>query len=185
MRIRYVLLILLVATVALLYLQGFYEAVDARRVQTWIRGAGAWGGVLFVAAYACLQPLGVRSIFFLLGAPLVWSPAHAALLSWAGAVIASALAFGFARFVGKDWAQRRIPVRLRNLDERLGRDGFRTVLLLRLVFFTTPVLQLALGVSRVRPAPFLWGTILGVLPFTLLMTFIGGEMSELFWRWAA
>ncbi len=180
MRIRHALLVAFVAVMGLLYILGLHRTVDAEEVQTWIRDAGAWGGVVFVLAYACLQPLGVRSIFFLLGAPLVWSPIQAALLSWTGAVIASGLAFGFARFVARDWAQQRVPPRLRSFDERLARDGFRTVLFLRLAFFTTPAVQLALGVSRVRPGPFLLGTAVGVVPFTLLMTFIGGEIIELF-----
>lgn len=184
MRRRYAALIALLSTVAFLHAQGFYQTVDAQRVQTWIQGAGAWGGVIFLAAYACLQPLGVRSIFFLLGAPLVWSPIQAAFLSWLGAIIASALAFGFSRLVAREWAQERVPARLRNLDERLAQRGFSTVLMLRLVFYTTPAVQLALGVSSVRLRPFVLGTAVGVLPFTLLMTFVGVEVSELLWKLA-
>ena len=115
-------------------------------------------------------------------APLIWSPAHALLLSWIGAVVASAVAFGFARFVARDWAQDHAPARIRKLDEKLAQDGFRTVALLRLIFYTTPALQFALGVSRVRFRPFLLGTVVGVLPFTLLMTVFGAEVSAFFWR---
>ena len=166
-----------------LYLGGVYERVDAHRIRTWVQHSGGLGGLAFIAAYAVLQPLGVRSIFFLLSAPLIWSPAEALLLSWLGAIVASVLAFGFARFVARDWAQARAPERIRKLDERLAKDGFRTVTLLRLVFYTTPALQLALGVSRVRVRPFLWGTALGVMPFTALMTFFGTELSQFFWSW--
>lgn len=176
------LLIALLSAILWLYTSGTHEAVDAEAVQIWIRGAGAWGGLVFVGLYALLQPLGVRSVFFLLGAPLIWAPGHAVLLSWIGAVIASVIAFGFARFVARDWAQGRAPARLRRLDERLAQDGFRVVTLLRLVFYTTPALQFALGISRVRFRPFLLGTIVGVLPFTLLMTLFGAQLSAFFWR---
>ena len=135
----------------------------------WIRGAGAWGAVAFVAVYALLQPLGVRSVFFLLSAPLIWSPVEAVT------------AFGFARFIARDWAQGRASARIRQLDDRLAQDGFRVVTLLRLVFYTTPALQFALGVSRVRFRPFFFGTIVGVLPFTLLMTLFGTQVSAFFW----
>ena len=54
--------------------------------------------------------------------------------------------------------------------------------LLRLMFHTTPALQLGLGVSRVGFRPFLLGTIVGVLPLTLLITLFGAEMSAFFWR---
>ena len=165
-----------------LYASGAHQAIDAEAVQSWIRSAGAWGAVVFVAVYGLLQPLGVRSVFFLLSAPLIWSPADAVLLSWIGAVVASVIAFGFARFVARDWAQGRAPARVRKLDDKLAEDGFRTVTLLRLLFYTTPALQFALGVSRVRFRAFLFGTIVGVLPFTLLMTLFGAQLSVFFWR---
>ena len=181
-RIKLALLVALVAAVLWLYASGAHEAVDAQALQTWIRGAGAWGAVAFVAVYGLLQPLGVRSVFFLLSAPLIWPPVHAVLLSWFGAVVASVIAFGFARFVARDWAQGRAPARVRKLDDKLAEDGFRTVTLLRLLFYTTPALQFALGVSRVRFRAFLFGTIVGVLPFTLLMTLFGAQLSVFFWR---
>lgn len=176
------LLVAFLAAILWLYASGAHQAIDAEAVQAWIRGAGAWGGVVFVAVYGLLQPLGVRSVFFLLSAPLIWSPADAVLLSWIGAVVASVIAFGFARFVARDWAQGRAPARVRKLDDKLAEDGFRTVTILRLVFYTTPALQFALGVSRVRFRAFLFGTIVGVLPFTLLMTLFGAQLSAFLWR---
>ena len=105
-----------------------------------------------------------------------------ATVAMATAVVASVIAFGFARFVARDWAQGRAPERVRKLDDRLEQDGFRVVTLLRLVFYTTPALQFVLGISRVRFRPFLLGTIVGVLPFTLLMTLFGAQLSTFFWR---
>ena len=43
------LLIALVAAILWLYASGAYGAVPAEALQTWIRSAGAWGGVVFVA----------------------------------------------------------------------------------------------------------------------------------------
>ena len=182
MRFRLALIVAFLGTIVALHASGAFGSLEAESLQNWVRRAGAWGGVGFVAAYAFLQPLGVRSLFFLLSAPLIWSAPSAVLLSWIGAVVASVIAFGFARFVARDWAQIRAPARLRRFDERLADDGFRTVTLLRLLFYTTPALQFALGVSRVRFRPFLFGTMVGVLPFTLLMTLLGAELSELVWR---
>ena len=79
------LLVFLVAVIGL-YASGAYALIDAERLQGWIRGAGVWGGAAFVLSYAILQPLGVRSVFFLMTAPLIWSPATAFFLSWIGAI---------------------------------------------------------------------------------------------------
>jgi uncharacterized membrane protein YdjX (TVP38/TMEM64 family) len=73
----------------------------------------------------------------------------------------------------RSWLQERLPQRVRRFDDRLRTQGFRTVLLLRLVFYTTPSVQWALGVSQVRFVPFLLASILGVAPFTLGTTLVG------------
>jgi len=181
MRIKIALVVFATGLAGWLYASGAYEIIDPERLRRWLQDAGAWGGVLFVMAYCGLQPLGVRSIFFLLSAPMVWDPATAFFLSLAGTLGASLAAFGFARFVARDWVQRRLPQGIRRLDARLTTHGFRTVLLLRLLFYTTPTVQYGLGVSSVAVRPFLLGTVLGVMPFTGLVTSLGVRMN----RWLA
>ncbi len=169
---------LLASLVAWIYASGTYEQFDPATMRVWFQEAGPWGGVLFVAAYACLQPFGVNGLVFLLSAPLIWSPTEAFLLNWAGTVGTGLFSFFGARFVARDWIQQRLPQRVRRFDDRLSTRGFRTVFLLRLVFYTTPTVQWALGVSRVAFAPFLLGTVLGVAPFTLMTTLIGIRVAE-------
>jgi len=176
-RARVLVLLVAAAAVTWLYASGAHQALDPSRLRTWLQEAGAYGGVLFVASYSFLQPLGVRSIFFLLSAPLVWDPVTAFALSLLGTVAACVLAFGFARFAAHDWVQGRLPRGVRRLDDRLVSHGFRTVLLLRLLFYTAPTLQYGLGVSRVRAWPFLAGTVLGVVPFTAVATLVGVEVD--------
>ena len=177
-RLRFASLLVFLALAIGVYLSGAPEGLDPERFRAWLRGAGPWGGALFVASCCILQPLGVRSVFFTLTAPLIWSTSTAFVLSWLGAVAGSLAAFGFARFVAWDWVRRRLPVGVRRLDDRLVTHGFRTVLLLRLVFYTTPVLQYALGISRVRFAPFALGTALGLVPLTAIMTVLGAGIAE-------
>lgn len=176
-RARVAVLFFVAGLVAWLYLSGAYQSFDPNRLRHWFQQAGAYGGLLFIAAYSCLQPLGFRSIFFLLSAPLVWEPATAFMLSMAGTVGACVLAFGFARSIAHEWVQKRLPKAIRRLDDRLVSRGFATVLLLRLLFYTAPTLQFGLGVSRVAAQPFLAGTVLGVLPFTALATVVGVQFN--------
>ena len=168
---------ILVSGVAWFYMSGTYQRIDPEGMRTWMRSAGAWGALLFVAAYTLLQPLGVNGLVFLVSAPLIWSPTEAFALNWLGTVGTGLFSFVFARFVARDWVQARLPPRVRRFDDRLYARGFMTVLLLRLVFYTAPSVQYALGVSRVRPGPFLVATVLGVAPFTLLMTLLGVRIN--------
>lgn len=165
------------ALVAWVYVSGAYERFDPATMRDWIRNAGPWGGMLFIVSYSVLQPLGLNGLVFLLSAPLIWDPAEAFLLNWAGTVGTGLFSFAGARFLLRDWLQSRLPARLRRFDDRLQVRGFRTVLLLRLVFYTTPSVQWALGVSRVRFLPFLAASVLGVAPFTLGTTLVGVRVA--------
>ena len=165
------------SVVAWVYASGAYEEFDPATMRVWFQNAGVWGGVLFIVAYSLLQPFGVNGLVFLLSAPLIWSPTEAFLLNWAGTVGTGLFSFFGARFVARDWIQERLPRRIRRFDDRLHTHGFRTVFLLRLIFYTAPTVQWALGVSRVSFAPFLTGTVLGVAPFTLMTTLIGVRVA--------
>lgn len=185
-------LVAFIATaVVWLYTSGFYQDFDPKEARDFVREAGLWGAVLFVLSYSCLQPFGINGLVFLLSAPLIWSPAEAFALNWVGTVGTGLFSFAAARFVAREWVQRKLPERVRRFDDRLHSRGFVTVFFLRLVFYTTPTVQYALGVSRVRFGPFLAGTVLGVAPFTILTTFLGVRISawlELHplstWPWA-
>ena len=169
---------LLAGAVAWIYASGAYQELDPASMRIWFQKAGPWGGVLFIAAYACLQPFGVNGLVFLLSAPLIWTPTEAFLLNWAGTIGTGLFSFLVARFVARDWIQQRLPPRIRRFDERLQTNGFRTVFLLRLIFYTTPTVQWALGVSRVAFVPFLAATVLGVAPFTLMTTLVGVRVAK-------
>lgn len=167
----------LASAIAWIYASGAYEELDPATLRVWFRRAGPWGGVLFIAAYSVLQPFGLNGLVFLLSAPLIWSPTEAFFLNWAGTVGTGLFSFAGARFIARDWIQKRLPPRIRRFDDRLHTHGFRTVFLLRLVFYTTPTVQWALGVSRVAFVPFVVGSVLGVAPFTLMTTLVGVRVA--------
>lgn len=155
---------------------GEYESISPAGIRERVLSWGVWGPVLFVLAFALLQPLGVAAHVFIVGATLVWAPTTSLLLSWTGAVLASAAAFWLARWMGREWVQARLPKRLHRWDGRLATHGFRTVLVMRLLFFTFGPMQLMLGVSRVRFVPYLAASALGMLPMIALESFVGASV---------
>ena len=92
--------------------------LDRESLRTLFTDSGALGPVFFVALYSLVQPFGFPGIIFMLLAALLWPLWFAFLLNLAGATGAGVVGFAFARFVGRDWVQGRLPERLRNLEER-------------------------------------------------------------------
>src|SRR5262249_29422473 len=78
----------------------------------------------------------------------------------------------------KDWVSARIPARLRKYDESLERNVFRTVVVLRLIFWMPQALHSFFGVSKVRFWTHFWGSLLGYVPPLLVVSYLGGEMFD-------
>src|SRR4051812_15118102 len=88
----------LVAAIALaglaLYRLGIFDRFsDPRTLAESIRGLGVWGYVLFVVAYALLQPFGIPGTVFVVAAPLIWPWPIAFGLSMTGTMAASVIGF--------------------------------------------------------------------------------------------
>jgi uncharacterized membrane protein YdjX (TVP38/TMEM64 family) len=137
---------------------------------------GAWGYVVFIGAYAVLQPFGVPGTVFILAAPLVWPWPVAFALSMAGTMAASVIGFSFARFVARDWFERRIPARLQAYSAALAARGFVTVVTLRFIFWMPQILHAFLGVSRVGFWTHFWGSIVGYAVPLLLTAYFGERL---------
>jgi uncharacterized membrane protein YdjX (TVP38/TMEM64 family) len=173
------LVVVVAGALALAYHFGvFAEVSEPRRLVQALLGMGAWGYLAFILAYTVLQPFGVPGTVFIVAASLIWPWPIAFALSMVGTMLASIVGFWFARFVARDWVSARIPARLRKYDQALERHAFRTVFLLRLIFWMPQWLHSFLGVSKVRFWTHFWGSLLGYVPPLFLVSYLGSEIFD-------
>jgi uncharacterized membrane protein YdjX (TVP38/TMEM64 family) len=171
--------VVVAAGLALAYRYGvFAEVSEPRRLVQALLAMGAWGYAAFIVAYTVLQPFGVPGTVFIVAAPLIWPWPVAFALSMVGTMCASIVGFSFARFVARDFISARIPARFRKYEQALERHAFRTVFLLRLIFWMPQVLHSFLGVSKVRFWTHFWGSLLGYVPPLLMVSYLGSEIFD-------
>ena len=171
------------AIVGGLYYFGLLDLVkDPERARAALEGLGVWAPVLYVLAFSCLEPFFVPGIAFMIPGAIFFSFPVLFALSWLGSVGAGIVGFSFARFIGREFVEKRLPERMRVYDERLATKGLQTVILVRLTLFITPPAHWLLGLSRVRFIPFLIGTAIGFIPGMALLTytvvFFGESMGD-------
>jgi uncharacterized membrane protein YdjX (TVP38/TMEM64 family) len=154
------------------------QFLTAEHLGRLLDGAGLWAPVLFMAIYCaavCLLVPG--SVMTAVGAVLFgayWGFIYVFLGAMAGAV----LAFLIGRHLGRDFAASLIGERLRKYDEAIERNGFATVLYLRLIYFPYTPMNFGMGLTRVRFRDYVAGSALGMLVGTFVLTFLFGTLRE-------
>jgi len=156
----------------------FAELAEPRQLAQSLVAMGAFGYLAFILSYTVLQPFGVPGTVFIVAAPLIWPWPIAFALSMAGTMAASVVGFAFARFVARDWISARIPARFRKYDEALERNAFRTVVVLRLLFWMPQLLHSFFGVSKVPFWTHFWGSLVGYIPPLFVVSYLGAEIFD-------
>ncbi len=170
---RLLLISLVIAAALWLFVSGAKQGIQASMLREQLRAAGAWGAVAYLALFAFVQPLGPSGHLFVIGASLVWSAPLAFGLSLLGATLGQINGFFFYRYVAREWAQARIPARLRRYERALVERPFFSVFVFRLLTFTWTVSPAMLGISHVRFSPMLAATVVGLMPGIALDVWLG------------
>ena len=152
--------------------------MDPSVIARMLRDLGGWGYVVFLVAYTLLQPFGVPGTIFVMAAPLIWPWPVAFALSMAGTMAASVVGFSFARFVARDWLERRLPARFHKYDNALAARAFVTVAVLRFIFWMPQMLHTFLGLSKVGFWTHFWGSLVGYAIPLFLLSFFGQALFD-------
>jgi uncharacterized membrane protein YdjX (TVP38/TMEM64 family) len=168
----------LVAIGVALHVSGLASVLDEKWIDTVVRGQGLRGEALFVAMGALFISVGLprQLVAFLAGYAFGLALGSAlALLAAIGGCIA---AFTYARLLGRDLVAARFPARVRKIDDFLAENPLAMTLLIRfLPFGSNLVTNLAAGVSRVPPVPFVAGSALGYVPQTVVFALVGSGIA--------
>jgi uncharacterized membrane protein YdjX (TVP38/TMEM64 family) len=154
--------------------------VWAEQLVVWIHGAGVAGVAAYVVAYVTITLLLLPASLLTAGAGLAYGPILGTMLVSPVSVAAATLAFLLGRTVARNWVATRIAgdARFAAIDAAIGRHGFGIVALLRLSpLVPFGVLNYALGLTRVRLRDFVLGSLVGMLPGTLLYVYLGSLVT--------
>jgi len=144
--------------------------------------AGAWGPLVFVLIYTvgvCLFLPG--SLLTGLGAA-IYGAYWGFVYVWIGAMGGASAAFFIGRTLGRDFATTLVGDRLKRYDEAIQKNGFATVLYLRLIYFPYTPMNFGMGLTGVSFRDYLFGTGLGITVGTFIFTFFIGTLKAV---WAS
>ena len=152
--------------------------LTAEALGRFLDAAGFWAPLVFICIYTigiCLFIPG--TLLTGLGAA-IFGPYWGFVYVWFGAMLGASAAFIIGRTLGREFAASLIGDRLKKYDEAIERNGFATVLYLRLVYFPFTPMNFGMGLTRVRFWDYFAGTGLGIIVGTFIFTFFIGTLKQ-------
>jgi uncharacterized membrane protein YdjX (TVP38/TMEM64 family) len=161
-----------VAVIAVLLFTGGTDLLDIRNA---VEAAGLWAPLLFVLLQGMVTVTPVPRTVFTVAAGVLFGGIIGVVLAVAGTSLAAAFAFGLVRLLGGRFARRHADHRVMTwVRARLERRGLLAMVSLRLIpAVPFSAMNYASALSGVRFAPYLLGTVLGVLPGTIGIVILG------------
>jgi uncharacterized membrane protein YdjX (TVP38/TMEM64 family) len=168
----------IVATIILIRHTPIMSYLTPQSLGTFLESVGLWAPVVYIVIYTvgvCLFLPG--TLLTGLGAAL-FGTTLGFFLVWIGAMLGAGAAFLIGRTLGREFAASLIGDRLKKYDDAIARNGFTTVLYLRLIYFPFTAMNFGMGLTKVRFGDYMLGTGLGIIVGTFVIIFFIGTLKE-------
>ena len=177
--------VLIIIAVLIILFLGFrslnidFSNVSEEEFKNWVESLGVWGPIIYVVVYVfrplILFPAGVLSA----AAGVIWGPLVGFLYLQIAANISSTAEFLFARYFGRELVEKHLKGKMQNLDEKIEKHGFLTVLLIRLIpNLPWDVQNSSLGLTKVSFRDYFLATLIGIMPGSFAFVFFGSSLIK-------
>jgi len=177
--VKIVAALLVIAAVIVLF-RILPVALWLRHFQTYVRGLGALGYVVYIVVYAACVVAFVPASILTLGAGAIFGFAGGVIVVIIGATLGATLSF----LLGRTVMRKRIEAmtaqnkKFRALDRAIAAEGTKIVFLVRLaVVFPFTYLNYAFGLTAIPLWRYVAATFVGILPATVAFVFVSSAAT--------
>jgi uncharacterized membrane protein YdjX (TVP38/TMEM64 family) len=151
-------------------------------VLAWADGLGVWGPIVVAAFYVLACVFLLPGSVLTLGAGFVFRVVVGTITVSIGSTLGACAAFMVGRTVARRWVEKRVAgnPKFAAIDEAVGREGFKIVLLTRLSpVFPFNLLNYGFGLTGVSFWSYALASWIGMLPGTVMYVYLGATLNEL------
>src|SRR3954471_4586471 len=173
-------LLLVIAAIAALF-HVLPIASWLKAFQTYVRGLGALGYVVYIAVYAICVASFIPASILTLGAGAIFGFVGGTIVVIIGATIGATLAFLLARTVMRKRIEKMTAsnAKFRALDRAIASEGMKIVFLVRLaVVFPFTYSNYAFGLTAIPLWRYVLATFLGIIPATAAFVFASSAATK-------
>jgi uncharacterized membrane protein YdjX (TVP38/TMEM64 family) len=181
--IQIVLLLIILGTFVAMawYYFSMYDEFNRESLEHFIRRFGPWAPLAYAAIYIISAPVPFLAPVISAVGGLLFGIVGGTLLVLVVATASAFVPFYLARQLGREWVESKLEGK--RLDEIYqqseGSKGFTFVLLMRLIpVLPWEVQNYVAGLTKVSPATFIAGTMLGIIPGSFSLVFLGDAVTD-------
>ena len=136
---------------------------------------------IFVGAYCLLVAASLPgAVFFTLAGGFLFGSALGTVYVNLGATSGATLAFLTARYLLRDWVEKKFGGRLAPLQQGFTTNAFSYLMTLRLIpLFPFFVVNMACGLTRVSLATYVTATAIGIIPGSFVFAYAGRQIGTI------
>ncbi|MBI5149923.1 MAG: TVP38/TMEM64 family protein [Candidatus Omnitrophica bacterium] len=149
---------------------------------------GIWGSVIYIVLYVLRPLILFPAAVFSASAGVIWG-LKGLLYLLVGANLSAIAEFIIARYFAREAVEKLIKGKFNSIDRAVERNGFVTVLLIRLIpNVAWDIQNLALGLTKVKFRDYVLATLIGILPGSFALVYFGSSFISVitnpkhFWK---
>jgi uncharacterized membrane protein YdjX (TVP38/TMEM64 family) len=163
----------LIATAVTGYLLG---GINPELIQSWLKAAGIWAPITYVAIYVIATILILPSTALNLTGGAIFGVWLGTFWTSVGAIIAAIAAFIFARTVGREIVAQKLAGRWQAIDAEVRQGAIFYMFAIRLMpILPYGLVNFAAGLTSISFKDYLIGTALGTVPGILPFVMLGSS----------
>ena len=175
----FILLALAGIFISLVEFSSIKEYLKPDQFQKIVSEAGLMGPALLTMLSAVGTCLFIPGTLFVGIGVAIFGPYLGFVCVWPGVLAGASISYLCARRLGREFVRSLVGDRLRKYDALIERNGFKTVLLLRLMFVPLAPMNYGAGLTTVRFWDYFFATALGEAVTIFVITFFIGEIREI------
>ena len=158
-----------------------YDAVSRENIEAFVNEFGIWAPLAYAVLYIACSPIPLLAPTFSAVGGLIFGAVRGTFIIMIVATISALVPYSLSRRLGRDWVESKLKgKKLDNIYQQSeGSKAFTFIVLMRLI----PVLPWEIqnyvaGLTKVKIPTFMLGTILGIIPGSFSLAFLGAAATD-------
>ena len=163
------------------YYFSMYDSFNRQNLEAFIRGFGPWAPLAYAAIYVISSPIPFIAPIISAVGGLLFGTLWGTLLVLVVATASAFVPFTLARRLGREWVESKLQgKKLGEIYQQSGGSkGFAFIMLMRLIpVLPWEVQNYVAGLTRVSALVFVLGTIVGIIPGSFSLVFLGAFATD-------